>query len=239
MNTGGPRKSIFDEKQFDVYYGVVTDNKDPDKKGRIKCKVPTLQQDVEESLDWGEIVTPMIGKKFGFYTLPDIGDQVVVAFIQGDIHKPIILGGVYNKTDTPPEHNDDKGNNFRGYRSRQGARMIFDDSDKTKIVFADKSGKHTIGIGQFEKASSGDNVCEVPRPRGTGDKGVAFSSLEGDIEITCKNGTLKITADKNILVDIEDGAEISAGKDLSFEGQTAELISSSDAQYDGPQIKIN
>jgi len=239
MNAGGPRKSIFDEKQFDVYFGVVTDNKDPDKRGRIKVKVPTLQQDVEESLEWAEIVSPMIGDKFGFYTLPDKDDQVVVAFIQGDIHKPLVLGGVYNQKDTPPEHNDDKGNNFRGYRSRQGARMIFDDSDKTKIVFADKSGKHTIGLGQFQKASSGNNICEVPRPRGTGDKGVAFSSLEGDLEITCKNGTLKITADKNVLVDIEDEAAISSGGELTFNGASAELISSSDAAYDGPQIQIN
>lgn len=239
MNSGGPRKSIFDEKQFDVYFGVVTDNKDPDKKGRIKVKLPTLQQDAEESTDWGQIVSPMIGKNFGFYTLPDIGDQVLVAFIKGDIHHPLILGGVHNKTDVPPEHNDDKGNNFRGYRSRQGARMIFDDSDKTKIVFADKTGKHTLGIGMFEKASSGNNICEVPRPRGTGDKGIAFSSTEGDIEITCKNGTLKITAEKNVLVDIENGAEMSSGKDLTFEGQTAEVIASANAEYDGPTININ
>lgn len=241
MNPGGPQKSTQDGRWTDVYYGVVTDNKDPDKKGRIKVKLPTLQQSTEESTHWGQIVSPMVGKNYGFYCLPDINDQVLVAFINGEMHDSncLILGGVHNKVDTPPEHNDDKGNNFRGYRSRQGARLIFDDSDQTKIVLADKSGKHTIGLGMFKKASSGDNICEVPRPRGVGDVGVAFSSTEGSLEITCKNGKLTIKAEKDVYLDIENEAEISAGQDLSFEGSTAEVISSDAAQYDGPTMNIN
>ena len=65
-----------------------------------------------------QLGTPMNGNKFGWFTMPDIDDAVVVAFIEGDITQPIILGGVWSKPDQSPEPNEDGKNNFRGYRSR-------------------------------------------------------------------------------------------------------------------------
>ena len=53
--------------------------------------------------------------------------------------QPVILGGVWSKPDFSPEPNEDGKNNFRGYRSRSGHRLILDDTDKTKVVFADKT----------------------------------------------------------------------------------------------------
>src|SRR3569623_2353441 len=101
----------------------------------------------------------MEGKKFGWYTLPDVDDVVVVAFVDGEMAHPVLLGGVWSKADNSPEPNEDGKNNFRGYRSRAGARLLLDASDKTKVVLADKTGKNMVGVGNFAKAGAGPNVC--------------------------------------------------------------------------------
>ncbi len=63
----------------------------------------------------------------------------------------MILGGVWSKPDFSPEPNEDGKNNFRGYRSRTGHRLILDDSAKIKVVIADKTAKNMIGIGNVRQ----------------------------------------------------------------------------------------
>ena len=101
----------------------------------------------------------MEGKKFGWYTLPDIDDVVVVVFIAGDMSQPVVIGGVWSTPDFSPETNEDGKNNFRGYRSRVGHRMVFDDSPGgTKVWVADKTTKLMVGMGKFAKDGAGPNI---------------------------------------------------------------------------------
>src|SRR6185503_18432855 len=134
---------------------VVTQNKDPDGLNRIKVKMPWLDGGDTDQSAWAQLMTPMEGDKYGWYTLPDVDDVVIVTFIAGDISQPLIMGGVWSTTDNSPEPNEDGKNNFRGYRSRSGHRLILDDTDKTKVVIVDKTGKNMIGIGNFDKAGAG------------------------------------------------------------------------------------
>src|SRR5687768_18363256 len=127
MRAGGPKRDAMDNVQFGLYYGIVTQNKDPDNLNRIKVRLPWLDGGDTDQSHWAQLIVPMNGNKFGWYTLPDIDDAVVVAFIEGDISQPIILGGIWSKADKSPEPNEDGANNFRGYRSRTGHRLIFDD----------------------------------------------------------------------------------------------------------------
>jgi uncharacterized protein involved in type VI secretion and phage assembly len=199
VRAGGPKQDSLDATQYGLHYGVVAQNKD-DEQGlsRIKVKLPWLDHGDTDQTHWAQLQTPMEGNKFGWYVLPDIEDAVVVMFIAGDSSQPVVLGGVWSKPDNSPEPNEDGKNNFRGYRSRSGHRLILDDTDKTKVVIADKTTKNMIGIGNFAKAGAGPNICAVYKPPMSGDTGVAVSSLEGTMEITCNEGTFKITAEQNI-----------------------------------------
>ena len=78
---------------------------------------------------------------------------------------------MWSKPDISPEPNEDGKNNFRGYRSRSGHRLILDDTGKTKVVVADKTDKNMIGIGKFDKDGAGPNVCAVYKPPMSGDDG--------------------------------------------------------------------
>ncbi len=240
MRSGGPRQDSLDNTQFGVHYCVVTQNNDPDGLNRIKVKMPWLDDGDTDQSAWAQLMTPMEGDKFGWYTLPDVNDVVIVSFIAGDISQPIIMGGVWSTTDNSPEPNEDGKNNFRGYRSRSGHRMILDDTDKTKVVLADKTGKNVIGIGNFATSGAGPNVCAVFKPPMAGDTGVSISSMEGTMEITCKDGTMSVEATQgSIKINTLTTLEMKCGSDVKMEGSsTAKLTSGSPSNLDASTINI-
>ena len=88
-----------------VYPALVTDNNDPDNLSRVKVKFPWLDSDFES--DWARVVAPDAGPERGFYWLPEIDDEVLVAFEHGDMNKPYILGRLWNGQDKPPSPNSE------------------------------------------------------------------------------------------------------------------------------------
>jgi uncharacterized protein involved in type VI secretion and phage assembly len=240
MRSGGPRREALDNVQFGLHYGIVTQNKDPDNLNRIKVRLPWLDGGDTDQSHWAQYITPMEGKKFGWYSIPDVDDVVVVAFIEGDISQPVILGGVWSKPDFSPEPNEDGANNFRGYRSRSGHRLILDDTKKTKIVIADKTCKNVIGMGEFDTDGAGPNKCAVFKPPMSGTSGVSVSTMEGKLEITCKDGKLLLDAKQNIKINAKTKIEIKAGSEIKLEGSsTAKMTSGSPSNYDAPTILID
>jgi uncharacterized protein involved in type VI secretion and phage assembly len=238
MPAGGPRKESMDAVQYGLHYGIVCQNKDPDNLNRIKVRFPWLDAGDTDQSHWAQLLTPMEGPKFGWYTLPDIDDAVVVVFIAGDISQPVVIGGVWSTADNSPEPNEDGKNNFRGYRSRVGHRMVFDDSPGgTKVWVADKTTKLMVGMGKFAKDGAGPNICAVWKPPMSGDAGVAIASMEGKMEITAKT---KLTIKgENIKFNIKTTFDMKAGSDIQMEGSSAAKLTSSDnSNYDAPKIDI-
>jgi uncharacterized protein involved in type VI secretion and phage assembly len=113
MRAGGPRVESLDSVQYGLHYGVVCQNKDPDNLNRIKVRLPWLDGGDTDQSHWAQLLTPMEGKEWGWYTLPDIEDVVCVVFMHGNVNNPIILGGIWSKEDKPPEWNEDGKNNSR------------------------------------------------------------------------------------------------------------------------------
>lgn len=238
MRPGGPRRESLDQTQYGLQYGIVVQNKDPDNLDRIKIRLPWLDGGDVDQTHWAQLLTPMEGQKFGWYTLPDIDDVVVVMFIEGDFSQPVIVGGVWSKPDFSPEPNEDGKNNFRGYRSRSGSRMILDDTGKVKVVFADKSGKNMVGVGQFASDGAGPNVCAVYKPPMAGEKGVSISSMEGKMEVTAK-GKLTVEAGKNIKISAKTTVDSKVGSNIELKGSSAAKITSgTPSQYDASMVKI-
>jgi uncharacterized protein involved in type VI secretion and phage assembly len=112
--------------------GIVTDNKDPKGWGRVKVKFPTLTE--EHSSHWARVVAPGAAGGRGFDCLPEINDEVFVGFEHGDIHRPYVIGGVWNGKDAPPEKVDDsiQGGKvrLRTIKTRTGHTLQFVEEDK-------------------------------------------------------------------------------------------------------------
>jgi len=166
-----------------IAIGLVTNTKDPKGLGRVKVKFPWLA-DTEEST-WARVARPQ-----GLFCLPEINDEVLVAFEHGDIHYPYVLGTLWNGRDKPPTQNggmvgSDGKVNQRIIRSRSGHEIILDDSSgKEKIIVRDKTRGNQIVI------DSAQNAMSI--------KAKGKLSLEADGEISIKgrnvviNGTTKV-----------------------------------------------
>jgi phage protein D len=135
--------------------GIVTDNKDPKGWGRVKVKFPTLTE--EHSSNWARMVSIGASNHRGFDCLPEINDEVLVAFEHGDIHRPYVIGSVWNGKDVPPTPVTDSVQNgkvrLRTFKTRVGhlIQLIEEDkgSSKTGIRIETKNG-HQIYLNDSD-----------------------------------------------------------------------------------------
>lgn len=111
--------------------------------GRVKLKFPGLSDAYASG--WAPCAMPMAGGDMGFYALPEKGDQVLVAFDQGELCKPYVIGSLWNATSKPPVADPDGGNNQRVIKSRAGHVIAFDDTTNgERLTIRDKSGSAII-----------------------------------------------------------------------------------------------
>jgi uncharacterized protein involved in type VI secretion and phage assembly len=112
--------------------GKVTNNDDPDGLGRVRVQFPTLTEDHESQ--WARVVAIGAGSGRGFDCLPEIDDEVLVGFEHGDIHRPFIIGGLWNGKDKPPVGVGDSVANSkvrqRTIKTRTGHQMQFTEEAK-------------------------------------------------------------------------------------------------------------
>lgn len=238
---GRPKPPTGDMALCGVYYAIVTQNKDEQKLARVKVRFPWLPGGDKDQSHWAHIAVPMTGDKFGTFTLPEVEDTVLVVFMAGDINHPIVIGGMWNQVDKPPEVNENGKNDFRFIKSRSGHRFLFDDSDKTKVVMTDRTNTNYMGAGMYAEGGESPNKMELKAPQainGSPEKGVAACSMEGTFNIWCPKGTLKIEA-KNVEITASDKADVKAGGKLNLEGSSnAKCISTSTSKYEGSKIKV-
>lgn len=204
---------------FGVTVGLVTNTKDPDSLGRVKVKFPWLS-DQDESY-WARVVSPMAGGDRGFYFLPEVNDEVLVAFEQGDMAFPYILGALWNGKDKPPEKNENGENNKRLIKSRSGHTILLDDTkDAEKIVIQDKTGNNKITID----AKNNTMEVKVEKDLTLEAKGkITLKSSENDLAIECKNLSIKtqsdcqIEAGANCKIDAKSNCEVKAQAGLKID----------------------
>ncbi len=242
MNTGGPKRDGSDMSLCGVYYGIVTQNKDDEQNlARVKVRLPWLPGGDADQAHWARLAAPMIGGEFGTFTLPEIDDTVLVMFIAGDIRWPVVVGALWNKTDEPPEKNENGKNDFRLIKSRAGHRLLFDDSAETKVVLADFKNEQYVGVGAFGSGGAGPNVMALDAPtgiNGSSKEGVAFVSASGTINLWAPNGKLEVKA-KDIELTAGDAAEVSSGQDMTLEGTMGAVTASQKAEFGGAKVKVN
>lgn len=133
------------ERFYGVVLGEVVDNSEllavPPKVpiGRVTVKLPGLSGGFTTT--WAPCLRPMAGDGFGFYALPEKGDQVLVAFEHGDLAKPYVLGSLWTARRRPPVTDATGTNSVRELRSRAGHRITFDDTlGVGRLVVEDKLG---------------------------------------------------------------------------------------------------
>jgi uncharacterized protein involved in type VI secretion and phage assembly len=147
--------------------GIVTDNQDPDGQGRVKVKYPWLSPD--HASHWARVVAPGAGADRGVEFIPEINDEVLVGFEQGDVHHPYVLGGLWNGQDAPPAKSSDavSGGKVqkRVIKSRAGHVITVDDTDGAGgITIQDAKGNKIVldaGSNALTAKVQGDITLEA------------------------------------------------------------------------------
>jgi uncharacterized protein involved in type VI secretion and phage assembly len=145
-----------------VVIGLVTNVNDPDKNGRIKVRFPWLDDNHET--DWIRIATLMGGNGRGSFFMPEVNDEVLVAFDHGDARFPYVIGFFWNGQDKPPA--DDV--RIRRYQSVDGHSISFYDAtpsggSKGALVIQDAHG-NTISMSNGKIAIKSVGVLELKAP---------------------------------------------------------------------------
>lgn len=186
---------------YGVVVGIVTDNQDPEQLGRVKVKLPWLADEAESN--WARVATLMAGNERGVFYLPEVDDEVLLAFEHGDLRAPFVVGALWNGKDKPPLTNANGENNQRLIKSRSGLTILLDDSaGAEKIEIADKEGKQKVVIDM------------------AGKKIVITSG--GDLDITAEQGAVAIKA-KTINLEASADVKIKATGALNTEGQSVNI----------------
>ena len=159
-----------------VATGIVTDNEDPAGMGRVKLTFPWRAEEGESF--WARMATTMAGGDRGTYFLPEVGDEVLVAFEDGDIHYPYVLGALWSGEEKPPEDNADGKNDVRTIRSRSGHEITLDDADTAGKIEIVTSGGHTIVL---DDSAGSEKIRIADR---TGENTVEFDSTTGSIDVS-------------------------------------------------------
>jgi uncharacterized protein involved in type VI secretion and phage assembly len=199
-----------------VVSAVVTNVADDERQGRVKVKLPRLDDDFESG--WLRVVQPGAGPGRGALVLPEVDDEVLVAFEQGDVRRGYVLGGVYNGVDLPaPAVRDgavgsDGLVQTRSFTSRKGHFVVFGDAD-------------------------GDEYVELAT------EGSAFSvkvarDAEGGAVIVASDNVVRIGAGGDVTVAARGGVTIEATGDLTLSGRTVAIEATSTLQVKGQNVTV-
>jgi uncharacterized protein involved in type VI secretion and phage assembly len=194
---------------YGVVIGVVSDCDDPERRGRVKLKLPWLSDDYAS--DWARVAGPGAGRKRGIAFIPEVNDEVLVAFEQGDVRSPFVLGGLWSAANEVPDDLVKGGSvDHRALTSRNGHSIVLSDSrDDEGVIVSSADGQHVVKIS---------------------------TSNPGTIEITT-SGTVKISGQALEL----KGTTVSIAADATLElkGATVSVTGSGPTTVKGSPLALN
>lgn len=170
----------YQKPQSDMQLADVIDNDDPQGQGRVKVKFKWECQ-TNDPTEWLRVISPNAGsgdtgKNRGFHVIPEKGDQVVIAFEEGNVARPVVMGSVYHGKSG--DSSGFKNSNTKGLTSRKGSSLSFDDLN------------HALNLG-----TNAANFVKI-------ENGPGLITAQSAETIVIKTGQSSITLKKDGTIDI-------------------------------------
>lgn len=129
------------------YLAEVISLDDPDSRTRVQLRLFNFDGvDGHDGPIWARVATPFAGDNRGTFFLPDVGDEVLVTFVNGDPRHPIVVGGLWNGSATPPETISGGQNRLKVIRSKNGVKVTLDDQDGQEQFIAETPGGQKVTL---------------------------------------------------------------------------------------------
>ena len=224
-----------DSRIFGVVVGIVAKNYNKDMPGRVCVTVPVRDSEANE-LKWARVACMSGGEKWGQYFLPEIGDQVLLVFENGNIEKPYVIGCIPKDDSQFTARTADEKNQIKMIQTRNGSRLEFFDNregdgsrDRISIITASEvfslvldNEKKTVTLSDKEGKNS-----------------VTMNSGNGGVDLKAEN-TVNIKAGENVSVKCDGkkgNLEIRASK-ISITGSSGiEMKSDAAVKVSGTSIE--
>lgn len=181
------------------------------------------------------IITNSAGKNFGTVIIPNVGDTVIITFIDGNFESPLIIGCIPDKNNPPPLKVG-KNNDIKLHKTKSGMQIKIEESDTNSsltisgkedsnkqshsVVFDDKQG--------LFKISSKDGECFIEIDLNKGSISVKAKNINFDAE-----NQIKLSA-------MQEECTISSGKAMNISGNSVKVSSKSTASVEATgQLTLN
>lgn len=231
---------------------IVKDIWDEEHKGMIKVEYLLGEKDHKTS-DWVRVMSSYGGKDFGNYWMPEIGTEVVVGFVQGNLNMPIVLGCLWNNADTYPPETVNEKNDVKTIMTRAGNKITFSDAENKAKITIETPKQLVLTIDdESELISMEDSKKE---------NCVTLDCKNGDVTVAAKSSIKLKVGSKEVLSADSNTVKIAAGtvqldgsQNLKLKGQTTDvsgttlnvkssgklgLEASGVTQLKGSMVKIN
>ncbi len=237
-----------DNRIFGVVLGEVVDNFNENRKGRICVSIHTRDKNANV-LKWARVAMPYMGKEWGHYFMPEIGDQVLVAFEQGNIEKPYIIGCIPKDTDSflkevkgADDQQKNPTNPHKKIKTKHGNTLYFLDAvdgdgtkDKIQLFTA---GENNAGTHMLEM----DNEKKIIQLKDKENKCLLEMKTEkGQITLTAAEKIIIKAGDKiTMIMDGNSGKITINTTNISLEAQgQMKLNATGKAEISGANINVD
>ena len=219
---------------FTIATGTVKEIYDDKFPGKIKVEI-SMTDTSKNVTEWIRVAAPYGGINKGMYFLPDIGDEVVIAFERGYLEKPIVIGVLWNDTNVIPVVADsiNEKNNIKKIKTRGGHEIIFDDTEKKEKINIITPKKSEICIDDE------NTIITITAKGDNGDNIIKLDSKSGEITISGKKKIiLEANSDTKITMDGDSGSIEMKCNDMSIEANKAVRIKGQNISMEGVQASI-
>lgn len=202
-----------DNRVYGVVVATVVDNYDMNMPGRVCISVinrngKVTQEEPGDMLKWARVAFPYFGSTWGDYFLPEVGDQVLVVFEDGNIEKPYIIGSIPRVRSKFLKDSVDSKNSYKNIQTRYGNQILLTDGNYNEAAGESAGDRDVIELhtGKQEHNLILDNARDK----------ITISDKEGNnsIVISSKNdesgdrGSITMKTTKRMTIQVGDGVKI-------------------------------
>jgi len=216
------RSFTADKLYHGVYTAIVAKVGDSQHPGEVRLRFDWFDPQMET--EWCRICNPYAGNGYGTVWHPEKDDEVLVAFIQGDMRWPIVLGGLYNGQDQPPTARSDSLDQ-KMWRTKGGHELLMDDTSGQLRVSITTNGGHVLDM---------DDTGQEVTLTTSGGHSVSLSDQGQKLSIETTAGNQVILDDSGSKITVQTPAGVS----IVLDSSSIKLTATSSVSISASSIKL-
>ncbi len=243
------RKPLINGPQTAIVVGPPGEEIFTDELGRVKLQFhwDRLGQFNDQSSCWVRVAQSGASGGFGSIQIPRVGDEVVVVFLDGNPDRPLIMGSLYNSTNTPPwslpANKTQSGFLTRSMKGDGGTANFFRFEDKAGaeqiIMHAERNMDTEIELDETHDVGNNRSITVGGTHTETVKKDTVVQVTEGSYTLQVDNQFIQVAAKQHIILQVGDSSITLTPEGIEIKGKVIVTTSTDTTQITGAAVRIN